>query len=446
MRTNRFPASGAAMLWLVALLLSPRSGGEPTRPATGAEPLRRRAEVGFASGAFTPGEGLRITGVTPGSAAARAGLEAGDRLLGIGGRAFATSLDADAFLAALREGDRVAFRLRRGAALLDLEVAFDPMPLDEAEGVEFSYEEIRNPFSGLRQRVIISRPRQAAARLPAILFIPWLSCDSVETPPGARGGIETLLYRIASAPGLVLMRVEKPGVGDSEGVCSATDLATELAGNRAALDALRRHPWVDTGRIVAMGHSYSGGLLPLVAPSAETRGYVFLNSWVRTWLERLLEFERRRLEAGGLSAGEVSTRMRRLSELYGLLLEGGLTPGEAIRRKPEFASVWEEPPAHQYGRPIRFLQQLQATNVAAAWENVDRPTLAIYGEADLVMSRTDHERVVALVNRNRPGAARLLSVPGMGHDLSAPLPGGGKGLPESVARAVFAWIAEVVGP
>ncbi|HQQ75925.1 MAG TPA: PDZ domain-containing protein [Thermoanaerobaculia bacterium] len=416
-----------------------------TVPAGGAEPLRRRADLGFAAGRFTPGEGLMVARVAPGTAAARAGLLAGDRLLGIGARTFTTGLDADAGMAALRSGERVTLRLTRGGVALALPVVLEAMPLDDMPEVEFSYEEIRNPRSGERQRVIVSRPRGTATRLPAVFFIPWLSCDSVEAAPGARGGIETLLYRIASESGLVLMRVEKPGVGDSEGVCSETDLDTELAGNRAAFEALKRHPWVDPARVVAMGQSFAGGLLPLVAPREETHGYLFLNSWVRTWLERLLEFERRRLEAAGLSAGDVSTRMRRLAELYGLVLEGGLTPAEASRRKPELGPVWEDAPAHQYGRPIRFLQQLQATNVSAAWEKVDRPTLAVFGEADLVMSRSDHERVVALVNRNRPGAARLLTVPGMDHGLSAPLPGGGEGLPEVVATTVLNWLRRVAG-
>jgi pimeloyl-ACP methyl ester carboxylesterase len=241
------------------------------------------------------------------------------------------------------------------------------------------------------------------------------------------------------------MRVEKPGVGDSEGICTETDLDTELAGNRAAFEALKAHPWVDPTRIVAMGQSFAGGLLPLVAKPAETRGYLFLNSWVRTWLERLLEFERLRLESSGLSAGDVSLRMRRLAELYGLVLEGGMTPAEAISRKPELGLVWEDPPAHQYGRPIRFLQQLQATNVSAAWEKVDRPTLAVYGEADIVMSRNDHERVVAMVNRNNAGAGQLLLVPGMNHGLSAPRPGGGEGLPDVVATTVLDWLRKVVG-
>jgi pimeloyl-ACP methyl ester carboxylesterase len=414
--------------------------------SSGAEPLVRRADLGFTSGGFTRGLGIPVAGVTPGSAAARAGLRAGDHIVRIGSRPLATGLDADAGLASLRSRDPVALSVLREGEPLALRVTFDAMPLDDLPGVEFSYEEIRNPRSGLRQRLIVSRPRGAEKRLPAVFFIPWLSCDSVEVAPAARGGIETLLYRIASEPGFVLMRVEKPGVGDSEGVCSETDLETELAGNRAAFDALKKHRWVDPARIVAMGQSFAGGLLPLVAPREETRGYVFLNSWQRTWLERLLEFERRRLETSGLSAGDVSARMRRIAELYGLVLEGGLTPAEAIRRKPELAPAWDDAPEHQYGRPIRFFQQLQATNVSAAWEKVHRPTLAVFGEADLVMSRSDHERVVALVNRNSPGAARLLTVPGMDHGLSAPLPGGGEGLPDAVATAVLRWLQGAVAP
>jgi pimeloyl-ACP methyl ester carboxylesterase len=312
-------------------------------------------------------------------------------------------------------------------------------------GVELSYEDIRNPRSGLKQRVIVSRPAGTTGRLPAIFFIPWLSCDSTSVPEAQRGGIETLLYRIVATPGLVVMRVEKPGVGESEGDCKQTDLETELGGNRAAFAALRRHAWVDPTRIVAMGQSFAGGLLPTVAPPAEVKGYLFINSFARTWLERLLEFERLRLEAKGLAPGAVAARMRGKAEIYGLVLEGGLTPAEAIRRKPALAEAWEDEPEHQYGRPIRSMQQLQATNVAAAWEQVDRPTLAVFGEADIVMHRQDHERVVAMVNRNRPGAARLLTVPGMDHGMNAPLPGGKRGLPDALAVTIVDWLRDTAG-
>jgi pimeloyl-ACP methyl ester carboxylesterase len=320
-----------------------------------------------------------------------------------------------------------------------------PPHRDSLPGVELSYEQIKNPVSGLSQRVILSRPAGSTSRLPAVFFIPWLSCDSTSVPEARRGAIETLLYRVVATPGLVMMRVEKPGVGESEGDCSKTDLETEMAGNRAAFAALRAHAWVDATRIVAMGQSFAGGLLPLVAPPDEVRGYLFINSWSRTWMERLLEFERLRLEGKGLGPGAVAERMRGKTEIYGLVLEGGLTPAEAIRRKPALAEAWEDEPEHQYGRPIAFMQQLQATNVAAAWEKVDRPTLVVFGEADIVMHRQDHERVVAMVNRNRPGAARLLTAPGMDHGMNAPLPGGKRGLPEPLAAAIVGWLRETAG-
>lgn len=314
---------------------------------------------------------------------------------------------------------------------------------DRIPGVEFSYEQVRNPRSHLLQRVIVSRPAGTTGRLPAVFFIPWLSCDSVEVPPGARGGIETLLYRLAAEPGLVLFRVEKPGVGDSEGDCAQTDFETEMAGNVAAFAAARGHPWIDPGRVVAMGQSFAGGLLPLVAPPSQVSGYLFLNSYVRTWIERILGFERLRLEGAGLEAGTVSERMRLLVRLYVAILESGETPAEAIRRDPALALVWKDQPEHQYGRPVRFFQQLERANVAAAWARVDCPTLAIWGEADPVMAREEHERVVALVNRNRPGAARLVTVPGMDHGLSSALPGGKTGLPEPVADVILSWLKGV---
>ena len=51
-----------------------------------------------------------------------------------------------------------------------------------------SYESVRSPL-GYRVRTVVTRPHAAAAgRLPAILFIPWLSCDPVErAEPGNDG-------------------------------------------------------------------------------------------------------------------------------------------------------------------------------------------------------------------------------------------------------------------
>jgi dienelactone hydrolase len=276
-----------------------------------------------------------------------------------------------------------------------------------------------------------------------MLFVPWLSCDSVESPMGQSPGIDELLYTLARDSGWVMLRVDKPGVGDSEGICAGTDLQTEIDGSRAALAWLRQHPWVDSSTIVLVGHSFSGAFLPIVAGHTPVAGYVVLNSWVRTWMERLLEFERLQAESSGLPPGDVSERQRRLAEFYALFLEQRKTPRQVIAERPELAAVWPDEPEHQYGRSARFHHQLQRINAAGAWSTVTVPTLAMWSDADLTMHRIDHERLVAMINRNRPGLAELIIVPGADHGLSARDAEGRRHLPAIVPTTIRTFLTRV---
>jgi hypothetical protein len=51
----------------------------------------------------------------------------------------------------------------------------------------------------------------------------------------------------------------------------------------------------------------------------------------------------------------------------------------------------------------------------AAWSEVRAPVLALHGEFDWIMSREDFEILVALVNRNSPGAAEFVELASTGH-------------------------------
>ena len=410
--------------------------GAPAAFAQPADPLPRRADLGAAIQPPGRGTAARVARVDPASALHAAGLRAGDDLLALDGRPFADAIDFDRRLAALRGGQRIALDVSRAGTRMQIVAALAPLPKDDVPGTEVVYTHVVNP-RGPRQRAILTRPAGASERLPAVLFVPWLSCDSIESPKGPPAGIDELLYRVAAESGWVMLRVDKPGVGDSEGVCADTDLETEIDGSRAGLAFLRAHPWVDPARIVVMGHSFSGSFLPLIGGDRPVAGYIFINSWSRTWMERLIEFERSRREASGMAPGEVSEQVRRLSLLYALFLEGGKTPADAIAERPELASVWDDEPRHQYGRSARFHQQLQAMNPGAAWAAVRVPTLVMWSDADLVMHRQDHERIVSLVNRNTPGAAQLVIVPGADHGLGVRGADGRRTMPEIAPRAVL---------
>src|SRR5262249_17255427 len=139
-----------------------------------------------------------------------------------------------------------------------------------------------------------------------IFVVGWLSCDSVEAPPGSMDGSQLVLQSIARLPGFATVRMDKAGVGDSQGDCASTDFTTELGGYRQAFRALRDYTFVDPDRIFLFGISNGGGFAPLVAEGAPVKGYVVDGGWIKTWYEHMLEIERRRLGLQGTGPAELN--------------------------------------------------------------------------------------------------------------------------------------------
>ena len=387
--------------------------------ATAQDGLRRRADLGMQLGSPMAGEtGAVVRDVKPGSAAAAAGIANGDRILKINGQALSDEIAVDKAISALRGGDAAAFEISRGSQRMQKQVKLAEMPREVIPGVQAIYSFVTSS-RGQRLRTILTRPQNARGPLPAVLLGAWLSCDSVEAPlgPSPGDGMAQLLRAIAKDSGYVLMRVDPPGRGDSEGTCADTDFLSELEGYRAGFQALQHSEFVDPNRIVILGMSNGGGYAPLIAGDAKVAGYISISGWSKTWFEHMLEIERRRMALDGVSAGEISKRMPGYEEFYTDYLIHKQTPAEVIRQKPQLKDLWYDQPAHQYGRPAAFYQQLEDLNLWAAWEKVDTPVLAIWGEHDWIMSRDDVEKIAALANQKHAGNGRFVALPRTTHGL-----------------------------
>src|SRR5438477_12297134 len=107
---------------------------------------------------------------------------------------------------------------------------------------------------GERLRIIITKPSSVKGKLPVVFVAGWLSCDSVEAPENTRDETGMLFRQLAQLSGFCLLRVDKQGVGDSEGNCAENDFDSELAGYRAAFRALKNYDLGDTDRIYLLGH------------------------------------------------------------------------------------------------------------------------------------------------------------------------------------------------
>src|SRR6266446_7731396 len=354
----------------------------------------------------------------------------------------------------MKFGSTIAFAL-----MLVATVAGDELPRktrtsrESYPNVDVIYDFVKAAH-GERLWTIITKPRDAKGKIPVIFVAGWLSCDSVEAPEDTKDASGIVFRGLAQMPGFSLFRVDKQGVGDSEGVCSDTDFESELAGYRAAFHSLKNYDFIDTNQIYILGISNGGGFAPLVAESpseqAQIRGYVAVGGWVKTWFEHMLEIERSRFALMGKSPAEVNDRMKAAATLYYNWLIKGRGVDEILKEQPQLTEAWPEGADHNhlYGRPLAFYQQLQNLNLAGAWSRVKVPTLVLHGQYDWIMSREDHELIAQYVNQNRPGAARFIEVPDMGHTfqhyLSSPDAFKGKSGPfdPNVLRLLTDWFKE----
>jgi dienelactone hydrolase len=295
----------------------------------------------------------------------------------------------------------------------------DDRPLEDIPGLDSRYGVLRTP-DGTRLRTILTRPAGSSGRLPAILFLQWLSCDSVELPADKQDGWSRMLRGLAQRSGMVMMRTEKAGVGDSEGgACERLDYETELAHHRAALAALRGSEHVDQERIVVFGASMGGNMAPLVAAGEQLAGVIVWGGGAKSWFERMLGFERRAKEQEGVPAPELDAYMRSLARYFVAYLLDRKDPATIAREQPALARIWNRMvgtgAGTHYGRPLAFHQQAAAQDWAAAWARVDAPVLALYGEYDWYEDAAAHRLVADIANRKGAGRGEFVQIPATDH-------------------------------
>jgi pimeloyl-ACP methyl ester carboxylesterase len=273
-----------------------------------------------------------------------------------------------------------------------------------------------NNSRGEKLRTFVTRPHDVTGKVPVIFLVGWLSCDSMEYPNAdTRDGFGILLRRLIEQSGYATVRMNKPGVGESQGDCAKADFESEMSGWQAAFDSLPKYDFMDRDRIFVIGLSNGGGFSPLVPRDHAVRGFISAGSWGRTWYEHMLDLERRRLIEEGKSPAEVNTAVKAFVEFYDLYLNKGMTPAQVIAQHPEWKALWYDAPDGQYGRPATFYQQLQALNLGEVWQRVTAPVLVIRGTGDNIMSRLDAEAIVRSVNQVHPDHARYLQIDGLTH-------------------------------
>ena len=377
--------------------------------------LPRRAWLGV--GLDRTGAGrLRVQAVLPGGSA-EGQLEAGDVLLAVDGADITSMQALGAALKARGEGERMAVTVLRGDDERTLKLRAKGRALEQADDLDIVYDVVVSGDARLRS--ITTRPAGARGPLPAVLFIQGLSCASIENMTGPSQPVEDLLYGL-SREGFAVMRVEKQGMGDSQGGagCAEVGFDQEVQGFRDALAHLKAQPDVDADAVFLFGHSMGGLQGPVIAADEDVAGVAVYGTGALGWPEYLVDNARRQARLSGADPAETERYAGHLARFVHEVMIEGRDVAAVLRDHPDLSDVAAEyfpDGQHGFSRHVGFFQELSAHTPASIWARVDAPVLAMVGEYDFATSAFDHQYIAEIVNYHHPDSARWLELPGLFH-------------------------------
>lgn len=398
---------------LLILLLAAGSGGAIELPRSG-----------FLGIAPQPSnKGLLIARIVPEATADRAGARVGDVLVGLDGRAIEQPGDFVAAARALESGSHVRLSVLREGQRRELQGTVTPRPKEVPETGSVRYDALA--YGGGRLRVLVNRP-DGEAPFPTVLYLQGLSCQSVESPNPDNFNRRNV--RAFVEAGFAVVRVEKPGMGDSDGPlrCEDIDFMTETGAFRAAWEYAIALPESRDDALFMVGISMGGIQAPIVAAESATKplGTVVWGTRLDHWYDYMIELLAVQPVLFGtadpVEAHEAAEDMRPI--LRRLFLEGQ-SLDEVLADEPgareRLQNVGLGPGGRFFGRDVSFFQGISRQNLRAAWRDGGGAVLSLYGESDITaISGFEQELIATVVNHYRPGTATFTTVPGTNHPMA----------------------------
>lgn len=361
--------------------------------------------------------GILVTEVLSGTAV-NVKLKSKDIILEINKMKASDYASISGVLGLMYDGDKAEFKVLRNGKTVSLKGSFVGRPWEKSDFSEVIYDQA--PYRNGLLRVIINKPLNESGKLPAMLFIPGYTCSSIdnlsENHPYKR------IQDAYAKAGFVTLRIEKSGLGDSQNTpdCESCDLKDEIENFQVGLDKLKSLPYVDTNKIIIVGHSMGGIVAPALSAKNNVAGVVVYGTTAKSWFEYQIEMYRTQNLLAGLDpiAHEQSVvEQYELNYRYFVKKES-LTD---LAQDPHYDSIlrvhWGYDGAGKiFSRNAEYWRQIQDMPHLEHWKNTSAKVLVQFGESDFqAFSLQDHEQIVNTVNYYHPENATLMRFPYTDH-------------------------------
>ncbi|WP_299453869.1 alpha/beta hydrolase [uncultured Microscilla sp.] len=354
-------------------------------------------------------QGVYLARIVPESSLALAKVKPGDILTAINQYSIINVRQFIPLLKQFKASDKVRLTYYRQGKKRQTQMTFQEFPKMKSKTYEVIYSSVKANANHLR--TIITKPK-GNGKYPAVLIVQGLGCATIDSPVNR---FSKAISDSLTGKGMVVMQVEKTGMGDSQGTpCRECSFEEEVEGYLQGIKALKKMPYVDANQVFMLGFSMGGVIAPIVASQMPVKGIIAYGTvGGRNWLEYEMENTRRQAEMAGTPYDEISVIMQAKEKaLHYLMVEKQATQ-DIIAKYPETAPHLRYPQHNQYLRSVGGL------NLAKNWLKINAHVLVVHGKADFVSFAKDHALIAKIVNSKHPGKATYIELPNSDHWLNA---------------------------
>jgi pimeloyl-ACP methyl ester carboxylesterase len=297
-------------------------------------------------------------------------------------------------------------------------------------------EDIRIPGNGFSLAGTVSKPANAAGRLPAVVLIgPTRTTDRDETAFGIPIFGE-LSAAIADA-GFVVLRYDKRGVGQSGGRTEAARLTDFADDAKAAIKTMSERKDVDRRRLAVVGHAEGGWLAMLAAAGNGRVSAVGLMATAGVTGQELNLYQ---VVHGLERSGRPESERQATTELQKKIQQAVIT-GKGW----EYVDI-PAPTKRQAETP--YFQSFLTFDPAKVMKDLDQPVLILHGALDMETPVSNADRLETLAKARKKATVETVKVPAVNHLLAAATTGEQDEYPRltdrrvsgAITRALVEWL------
>lgn len=371
----------------LSILLSANSHAQSVPPSELPKVLTRTSFLGLVPEAVQMDTPVVIASLHPQGTAINLGLSVGDQLITINDQTINDFPSLLPVLNSIEAGQLISVSVLRDDKPITLEAIAQSRPLEQGKGYEVNYDSF--VWQKERIRTIIYEPNNPRKDGASVLFIQGYTCDSIDYGMMPDISLTQLLANYAQA-GFTVMKMEKPGVGDSQGEldCYQYDFTVENQAFLAGLSHFKQQPEVKADNVFIFGHSLGVLHAAVIAEQGLAKGVIGYGGVLKSWYDYLIDiYAKQSVNYWGVSKEQAKKNVALIKPFLNQWLNTK-DNWQAIASSQTTKAVLDAAllPLNDdqvFNRHFSFFRNLNTYDFTQLWSNTHSHLLMLHGEYDI---------------------------------------------------------------